>query len=359
MRCQVIDATNLEPSLRAAWLGLRTGNRVLASPYFAPEFYEAVASVTRTGRLLIVEDDQGIAGMMPLQRRTAGLYGPIGGPLNDIHGLMLLPGAELDPADLLESAGIGMMAMLNAPIGAPALGARFGASHGFYLMNLEDGYDAYEERRQPFAKSAFRTIRTRSEKAAKQYGAVTHVFDDRSQTTLDKLIAWKHDQYKATKQPLLFDFSWVRELADRLHTSRDPDLRGQLSSLYFGDELVAAHFGLRSRETLHYWFPGYHPDYAELSPGNILVRLMAQSAAAEGCQSLHLGAGEYRYKLEFADASFPVTDGVAFSRSLLGRSAAAAGSAITSVSRKLPGRLSHLPGRAMRRLDWHLAFRAA
>jgi len=359
LRCRLTDAAHLDPSLRAAWTALTVGNPVLASPYFAPEFTEAVASVTRTARLLVVEEDGRIAALLPMQRRAPGLYGPIGGPLNDIHGLIAPAGTTVDSADLLANAGVGMMSLRHAPIGAAALGARFGAPHAFHVMTLAGGYAAYEERRLPFAKSAFRAIRTRSEKARKDFGALTLVFDDRSDRTLETLIRWKQAQFAATRQPMLFDFSWVRELVDRLHTAHDPALRGQLSSLYFGDALVAAHFGLRTRETLHYWFPGYDPTYAELSPGNILLRLMAESAAAEGVQALHLGAGEYRYKLEFSDCSFPVTDGVAFARSGAGHAAAAASQALAHLTKALPKKLLPLPGRALRRLDWHLAFRAA
>jgi CelD/BcsL family acetyltransferase involved in cellulose biosynthesis len=296
---------------------------------------------------------------LPLQRRAPGLYGPIGGPLNDIHGLIAPAGSAFSAADLLAEAGIGMLSLRHAHIGAGALGARFGSTHAFHVMGLAGGYAAYEERRLPFAKSAFRAIRTRSDKARKEHGELTHIFDDRSDQTLETLLNWKRAQFAATAQPQLFDFAWVRELTDRLHTARDPELRGQLSSLYFGDTLVAAHFGLRTREVLHYWFPGYDPAFAELSPGNILLRHMAESAAEDGVQALHLGAGDYRYKLEFADRSVPVTDGVAFARSRLGRTAAAAGQAVAQLTRKLPETLSPLPGRALRRLDWHLAFRAA
>ena len=358
-RTTLIDQPTLDPALRAAWTALRAGNPVLASPYFAPEFYEAVASVTRTGRLIVAEDDKGVAALMPLQKRVGGSFGPIGGPLNDLHGAILRDGAGLDPADLLEQTGVPMVSLNHAPLGRMALGARFGAAHAFHVMNLEDGYAAYESRRLPFAKSAFRAIRTRTDKARGAFGDVTMVFDDRSPRTLETLIAWKREQYRATGQPILFDIPWVRELTDRLHTSRDPELRGQLSALYFGDELVAAHFGLRGPKVLHYWFPGYAPAHAELSPGNLLLKLMAEAAAAEGCTALHLGAGDYRYKHEFADCCFPVTDGVAFARSFAGRTAAAAGLALAELTKKLPEPLAALPGKAMRRIDKHLAFRAA
>lgn len=358
-RCDIIDAASLDPSLRAAWNAMRAGDPALASPYFAPEFTEAVASVTKTTRLVVVHENGAPVALLPFQRRTAGLCGPVGGHLNDIHGLIAGPGFQADPANLLENAGLQMLSLRHAPLGQAALGARFGAPHAFHVMDLTGGYAAYEARREPFAKSAFRAIRTRTDKARKQFGSVTHVFEEASPAKLDRLLAWKREQYAATGQPSLFDIAWVRELTDRLHSSRDAALRGQFSCLYFGEQLVAAHFGLRTRDVLHYWFPGYDPAFAELSPGNILLRAMAEAAASAGCTALHLGAGDYRYKHEFADVSFPVIDGVAFARSFMGRTAAAAGLALARIDRTLPEPLASLPGKALRRIDRHLAFRAA
>lgn len=357
--CEVITACHLDPALRAAWAAMRTHDPVFASPYFAPEFTEAVASVTSSARLLVVHENGIPVAFLPFQRRPAGPCGPIGGHLNDIHGLIARKGFSADPAYLLEKSGMQMLSLRHAPLGASALGARFGTGHAFYVIDLADGYGAYEKRREPFAKSAFRAIRTRTEKAQKQFGSVTHVFNDTDPATLERLIAWKRDQYAATGQPSLFDFAWMRELTDRLHISRDPELRGQLSSLYFGDKLVAAHFGLRTRDVLHYWFPGYDPTVAELSPGNILLRHMVAAAAEAGCSAVHLGCGDYRYKLEFADRSFPVTDGVAFAPSFAGRAAAAAGVAIARIDRQLPQSLAGLPAKALRRVDRYLSFRAA
>ena len=358
-RCYVADTPVLDARLRASWNALRGRDPVLASPYFAPEFYEAVASVTRSARLLIAEDAGQPVALLPFQQRPAGLCGPIGGHLNDLHGLISRPDFAHAPESLLEAGGLPMMSLRHAPVGATALAARFGTSHGFHLMDLAGGYPAYQAGREPFAKSAFRAIRTRTEKARNEFGAVTHVFDETDPAKLAQLIAWKRDQYAATGQVSLFGIGWVRELVERLHTSRDPELRGQLSCLYFGDKLVAAHFGLRSRGVLHYWFPGYDPLTAELSPGNILLRHMAEAHAAAGGTAIHLGAGDYRYKHEFANCNFAVTDGVAFARSFAGRTAAATGLALARMDKALPVKLGGLPAKALRRLDRNLAFKAA
>ena len=358
-RYEIADTAVLDSALRASWNGLRGNDPVFASPYFSPEFYEAAASVTRSSRLLIVEDAGAAVALLPFQRRLAGLCGPIGSHLNDIHGLIARPDFNMPADAVLEQGGVPMLSLRHAPIGATSLGARFGTPHAFHVIDLADGYNAYEARRLPFAKKTFRWLRSRAEMVRNQYGSVTHVFEDVNPANLEKLISWKRSQYATTGQPSLFDIGWSRELVERLHTSRDPDLKGQLSCLYFGDELVAAHLGLRNRDVLHYWFPGYDPAFSAFSPGNMLLRLMAEAAAGEGCKAVHLGAGDYHYKQEFADRTFAVTDGVAFARSFMGRTAAAAGLALARVDQALPERLAGLPAKALRRIDRQLAFKAA
>ena len=183
-RSEIIETSRLDPSIRSAWNTLRANDPVYASPYFAPEFAEAVASVTRSARLLVVHDQGAPVAFLPFHQRFAGLCGPIGGHLNDIHGL--INGRTFDPAsaNVLENAGLQMLSLRHAPIGRAALGARFGNVHAFYAMDLTGGYAAYEARRAPFAKSAFRALRTRSEKRSRNMATLRISLTTRIQRAL-------------------------------------------------------------------------------------------------------------------------------------------------------------------------------
>ena len=114
VRCEISDTKHIDPSLRKAWQGLRVGNPELASPYFAPEFYEAIASVTHSARLMIVEPSAGTKAFLPLQRRGGGIFGPIGGPLNDIHGLVGAMPPDCEAADLLEASRVQLISLQHA-----------------------------------------------------------------------------------------------------------------------------------------------------------------------------------------------------------------------------------------------------
>ena len=200
LRCEVTDAAILGEDVRSDWSRLRAGDRVLASPYLAPEWYEAVAAVTRTARLGVITEAGRIVGLLPFQDRGWGFAGPIGGHLSDIHGLVAPPGLATDPADMLQDAGIQLLTLRHAPIGQASLGVRFPRPHAFYAMDLSQGYAAYEARREPYAKSAFRALRVRAGKAEKLYGSVTHRFREADPRQLDTLIGWKQAQYASSGQ---------------------------------------------------------------------------------------------------------------------------------------------------------------
>ena len=225
-------------------------------------------------------------------------------------------------------------------------------------MDLSEGFAAYEQARLPFAKSAFKAIRTRLAKAEVQFGPVTHRFHDARITSLDALRAWKTAQFAATGQVDVLDVAWVRALVEDLRSGARPDLNAQISSLFFGNRLVAVHLGLRTATTLHYWFPAYDPAVQELSPGNLLLYRMAEAAAAEGVRQIHLGSGDYRYKLEFANCSWPMRRIVAQGGGMPGRLIARGRGLLDGLERRLPPALAGKPGGALRRLDRHLAFKA-
>ena len=82
----------------------------------------------------------------------------------------------------------------------------------------------------------------------------------------------------------------------RIFATHADGCTGVLSLLYAGDRLIAGHFGMRSRQTWHYWFPSYNPEVAEYSPGLILLLKMAEQAPTIGVSIIDLGKGMSPYK---------------------------------------------------------------
>lgn len=364
VRFEIIDGRVLGAEERSAWSSLLSAGSPAPSPYLTPEFFDAVAAVRPSARVLVGREAGVPVLFFPFHRGgltgMAGLGRAIGGPVNDVQGVVARPGLDLDARTVLQQAGLSMLTLRHAAADDPIFGG--GASpgrHAGHVIDLSDGFAAYEQARASFAKSAFRAIRTRLAKAEGQHGPVRHVFSDADPASLAELMTWKRQQFAATRQTNVLEVTWVDALVRTL-LNRPPSspLRAQLSALYFGDRRVAVHLGLRTATTLHYWFPAYDAAVQELSPGNLLLYRMAEEAAREGVRQIHLGAGDYRYKHEFANCSMPLVAATFMAPSWPGRLAEAGRRMVGALERSLPERLAAWPGGALRRIDRHLAFRA-
>jgi CelD/BcsL family acetyltransferase involved in cellulose biosynthesis len=363
---EIKDGPALCAADKAAWTRLLAEKNAAPSPYLTPEFYEAVAQVRPSARVLIGHQAGVPVLFFPFHRNgiagAAGLGHAIGGPVNDVQGVIARADIQLDARALMRAAGLSLLSLKHAVGSDPVFAAGHTASqtrHAGHVMDLSAGFAAYEQDRTPFAKSAFKALRTRQAKAEVQYGPVSHRFWDTDPGSLEALMTWKRQQFAATGQTNVLEVEWVHALVRNLMGRPfGADLSVQLSSLFFGERLVAVHLGLRTATTLHYWFPAYDADVQELSPGNILLYRMAQEAAREGVLQIHLGAGDYRYKHEFANCSMPLVATTVMAPSLPGRMAKVGQHLMGLLERGLPAKLAPLPGGALRRLDRHLAFRA-
>jgi CelD/BcsL family acetyltransferase involved in cellulose biosynthesis len=80
--------------------------------------------------------------------------------------------------------------------------------------------------------------------------------------------------------------------------------------VYAGDHLIAAHFGLRADHVLHWWFPVYDHEFANLAPGWILLRELVSAAPELGITRIDLGRGEDEYKRRAKTGETSVRGGV-------------------------------------------------
>lgn len=359
LRYEIRTADDLRSSDVAAWARLLQAGNPAPSPYLTPEYFVAVARVRPTARVAIARAGTEPVLFFPYHRGgltgVLGLGHPIGGPITDVQGAIATPDCGADGTALMRAAGIGLMPMSHVQANDPVFRDAT-HPHAFHVMDVTEGFAAYEAARTPFAKSAFRAIRTRASKAAEQYGKVALRFDDGDPESLADLLRWKSAQFAATSQTNVLEIGWVATLVRDLLASRTA-LRAQVSSLWFGDKRVAVHLGLRTVTTLHYWFPAYDAAVQELSPGNLLLYKMAEAAAGEGVRQIHLGSGDYRYKQEFANCTLPMRAVVATAPTVPGRVAQGGQRLVSALGRSLPPALATMPAGALRRLDRHLAFK--
>ena len=126
---------------------------------------------------------------------------------------------------------------------------------------------------------------------------------------LDYLIQMKRDQYTKTQVSDALSERWRRDLLHALYVEKSGDCRGVLSTLYAGNEMVAAHFGMVAGVTLHYWFPVYEPRFSKYSPGRLLYKHIVEACDDNGVKVIDNGAGDAPYKSDLSNCSYKIYSG--------------------------------------------------
>ena len=164
-------------------------------------------------------------------------------------------------------------------------------------------------------------------------------------------MAWKRAQLAATGQTDIFDAGWTLRLMQDLFERRDPDFGAALFTLHFGDRLAAVHLHLHGKQTVHGWLIAHDPEFERYSPGILLFQDILRWMDATPYSRLDLGPGDYRFKRELANTGVWVTHGFVggVAPAALVRHAAYS---VRRAAEALPlGKMSELPGKAMRRVD--------
>jgi CelD/BcsL family acetyltransferase involved in cellulose biosynthesis len=225
--------------------------------------------------------------------------------LSDYHGVVIQRETVWSARELVRQCGLGSYEcdFLIAPQ-APFLQYHT-AVWKSRIIDLRDGYAQYcKDRTRLMAE-----LRRDERQLVKDLGPVRMDVSALDPSGLRKLIQLKREQYARTGVPDPLEREPVRRFLERIHGTQGPNFAGTLTMLYAGDTLVAAHFGMRSREYWQGWFPAYVPSYARYSPGLLLWGRMCQTAGELGMRAVDLGYGDEPYKLRLANHSAPVVGG--------------------------------------------------
>ncbi len=359
-----VDITVTRPSAldaaqSGAWRAFSQADPALASPYFALEFALACDRVRADTRVAVIASGGQVKGFLPFQRGPLGYCLPLGGPLSDFQGLIAEPGAAITLGEVLRAARINVLPFGFVPRAQSAFAGCFEHAEDSHYADLSRGFDAWHADRMATHKKSLKRYEAKARKLQRQAGALQFTLDDRNPEAFAQLLTWKSAQYRATGFFDVFSVPWTSALLHALWERQGEGFAGQLSTLYAGDHLVAAHFGMRTPRAAHYWFPAYDPDFASYGPGHTLLLKMIHAHADDGMQAVHLGTGNFRYKHQFGGAAVTLCSGTAMAPSFSALCRQGAKS-VQKLFEALPlGPVSALPGRALRRLDRTMAFRAA
>jgi CelD/BcsL family acetyltransferase involved in cellulose biosynthesis len=202
---------------------------------------------------------------------------------------------------------------------------------------VSQGFEAYVDDMRRAGGRAVQNAESLARRLERDVGPLHFHAHTSDAGALSNLMKWKFERYRSHGYTDVFAIPWVRRLLHGIHETRTARFSGLLSVLYAGDELVAAHLGMRCLREWHYWYHAYNPRFARYSPGRALLLRVAQHAAGAGVDRIALGGcDEYGYKQQFMNSSIDVVEGT------VGRIHALA----------LAGRWRHAGATAIRQSSW-------
>jgi len=311
---RVLRPADLTPEHLDAWRLLQASDRELERPFFAPEYYRILSEFRPDVFVALIEQHSAIVGFFPFQRTSASVGRPVGLRLNDFQGVIAAPDLDLDPLQLLRGCGLSSYHFDHLLAHQPVFRKFQVSLTESPFADLSQGFDAYAEERRAAGRGWVSQVRRKARKMVRDVGDLRFEFDCRDRRVFEQLLVWKSLQRQRTGTDDLLRFEWVRGVLDRMFDTQEPALSGRLSALYAGSRLVAAHFGIICRKSLHLWFPAYDIEVDRFSPGQIMMVELLRAAADSGIVRADFGKGQDRYKLSMATKSVMVAEGCADTR---------------------------------------------
>jgi CelD/BcsL family acetyltransferase involved in cellulose biosynthesis len=309
MRITVIKGAELSSEDVDRWRSFQLADPSLASPYFCPEFTQAVAAVRNDVFVGRLEEEGEVVGYFPYQRRLFGFGSPVGGSLCDYHGVIARRGATWIVAELMRACRLvswDFHALVASQEPFAAHHAEQGDSH---FLDVQDGLEGYYKRLKEAGSSQRLKLGTTRRKLEREFRNVEFIANLDQEAALDLLLGWKSKQYQAAGIRDNFSYRWVVRLLHRIRTLRSEHFSGMLSVLKADGKVAALHFGIRSKSVWHWWFPRHDEEFSRFKPGLLLLVYAVEHAPKIGVSRIELGYGDEAFKLRLRTGGIPVARG--------------------------------------------------
>lgn len=366
----VIRGGELDGELCEAWRSIQSADHRLGSPYLCPEFTQAVAAVREDVFVGVMRDGSQIVGFVPFQRRSAfwRTAGPVGGALCDCQAVVVGPETEWSARDLIRGCGLKLWDYDHLLAYQNQFEQRARAHDESPVIELGAGFAAYAAERKASGSNRIDQLQRKWRKLERERGAEQGLrFEvmDANPGALRRVIEWKIEQCERTGSPVFFRERWAVEMVERIFATGTPGFAGALSVLYVGDEIAAAHFGMRSASVWHWWFPAYSEAFSVYSPGGLLLLKLAEHVGefAQGQPAsgpvggvtgervpsvIDLGKGTDAYKQSFANGAVPLLEGSVSLGSVYGQARGARRSAVAGLKASPVGGFARVLKRRVR-----------
>ncbi len=309
MRGEIIHPRELDSGLTETWRSLQSGNPAIQSPFFAPEFTRAIGRAREDARVAVFSRDGQVVGFLPHHLVQPSVAKPIGGQINDYHGVISAEDAMIDPEAMLRAARLSAYDFNHAPASMTVLAAGAYETSESPIMDLTGGFEGYVSRISKAGKHSMKETERRIRKMTREVGPVRFLRNDRSEAAWAGLLKMKGESFDRKGSKSVLDLPWVLAALDELREIDTPEFAGLLSTVYAGDRLVAAHLGMRSTGVWAWWFNTYDHELRNLAPGLITILEAAKVAEADDVTAIDFGKGEQYYKKAFATDAVPLCEG--------------------------------------------------
>ena len=313
---EICEIGDIDAERREVWARLQQTRPELASPFFSLEFTRAVANVCGDVRVAVIRDGGSVVGFLPFQHTSRQCAGPVASRISEIQGAIVAEDTGWNAEEFLAAAGLSSWSFDCLPAWQDAL-----AKHAFCrdrsaFVDLSAGFDAYRARKRADGSKQIEQAERKARKLQRDCGSIRFEFHTGRREATEALFSWKSSQYQRTGTFDVFSLSWVRRLLHELGKHDSAEFAAIMSALYVRDQIIAVHFGIRSRNVLASWFPAYDPAYQRFSPGLILLTHVLKALPEAGISRVDFGRGDERYKQSFLTGQFDVVEGTVDSRVL-------------------------------------------
>ncbi len=265
---------------------------------------------------VLVEDDAGPAMILPLgvaRRRGLRVLGFLGGDVTDYHAPLLRPGfapemaslwprilALLPPADLvaLDKMPPDIEGVPNPMAALPGAEEHDAA----FSLHLPASLEALLATRRANLRADSRRKRRR----LNEIGPLRHAVADTPAAMEAALAAMMQRKSRRWLETGNAD-AFLDPAMGAFYRRASEACPAVASTLLVGDEVVAAHWGLRDRGRFLYLMVGWSAgDWGKLSVGRIMVEELIGEAIAQGDSVFDLTVGGEAYKLDWSDTRMPL-----------------------------------------------------
>ncbi|MEZ6047702.1 MAG: GNAT family N-acetyltransferase [Planctomycetaceae bacterium] len=276
MNYELIKISEMSDSLRQTWLEWIRADLNFMSPYFHPDFAWNMAVVRDDVRLILFKEKEVVVGILPIHQLEGNVAAPIGDKMSDYHGVISGKPLEFDLQQMLKATSLKAF-YFDHLLASQSSFEPYSWEQSFspYMLDLSQG-SLLMKKNASRGNPSMNLLRNERKCSVKWSESRVVQFSD-DEAVMERLLELKSEQYQRTKQLDLTRVKWMTDAMRQLWKFRTDDFSGMLSALYVDDKLLAMHFGMKTRDVLHWWFPTYDTSVHRYSAGLLLLLHLARS----------------------------------------------------------------------------------